>query len=302
MLDVCLLGTGGMMPLPNRWLTACIVRCAGTSVLIDCGEGTQITLRQQGWSFKGIDAIFITHYHGDHVSGLPGLILTISNAGRTEPLHIYGPKGLTRIVKGLLLIAPELPFSIEYHELSGMEEPFQVGSLTVRTCKLDHGIPCLGYRLDLCRHPEFLPEKALEHQVPLKLWNRLQKGETAEENGTVYTPDMVLGQERKGLSVCYCTDTRPKDSIIEAARDADLFICEGMYGEEEKKSRANEYKHMTFREAAQLARAAGVKELWLTHFSPSLVHPKEVLPEAKAVFENSIVGKDRMTKVLNYED
>lgn len=302
MLDVCLLGTGGMMPLPNRWLTACIARCAGTTVLIDCGEGTQITLRQLGWSFKAIDAILITHYHGDHVSGLPGLILTIGNTGRTQPLHIYGPKGLTRVVKGLLLIAPELPFPIEFHELSGAQEAFEVGSFHVRTCRLDHGIPCLGYRLDLFRQAEFLPDKAREHQVPLKLWNRLQKGETVEEQGKLYTPDMVLGESRRGLSLCYCTDTRPVASIIEAARNADLFICEGMYGEEEKKSRANEYKHMTFREAAQLAREADVKELWLTHFSPSMMHPKEVLSEATAVFENSIVGKDRMIKVLKYDE
>ena len=196
MLDVCLLGTGGMMPLPNRWLTSCIVRSAGTSLLIDCGEGTQITLRQLGWSFKAIDAIWITHYHGDHISGLPGLVLTIGNTGRTEPLHIYGPRGLVRIARGLLQIAPELPFRIEFHELTGEEEPVAVGSFLVRSVKLDHGIPCLGYRLDLLRQPEFLREKAEENKVPLKLWSRLQKGETIEQDGVVYRPEMVLGEPR----------------------------------------------------------------------------------------------------------
>lgn len=289
------------MPLPNRWLTACIVRCAGTTVLIDCGEGTQITLRQQGWSFKGIDAILITHYHGDHISGLPGLMLTIGNAGRTEKLHMYGPKGLVRIARGLLQIAPELPFEIEYHELNGNEKEFRMGSLWIRAFKLDHGIPCLGYRLELRRQAEFLPEKAKENQVPLRLWSILQKGETVELDGVVYEPSMVLGGPRRGLSMCYCTDTRPVEGIVDGARDADLFICEGMYGEEEKKSRANEYKHMTFREAAELAREANVKEMWLTHFSPSLTHPKDVLQEARDVFPNSYVGKDRMTKVFQFE-
>ena len=302
MLDVCLLGTGGMMPLPGRWLTACIMRSAGTTLLIDCGEGTQITLRQLGWSFKGIDALLITHYHGDHVSGLPGLLLTIGNAERHETLHIYGPKGLNRIVKGLLQIAPELPFPIECHELGGNGDEFDVGCFHIRDVKLDHGIPCLGYRVNLPRQPEFIPQKAQENQVPLKLWGKLQKGETVEENGVCYTPDMVLGEPRRGLTVCYCTDTRPVPGIVDAARDADLFICEGMYGEEEKKSRANEYKHMTFREAAVLAKEANAMELWLTHFSPSLMHPKEVLPEAQEIFENSHVGKDRMVKVLKYEE
>ena len=302
MLDVCLLGTGGMRPLPGRWLTACIMRSAGTTILIDCGEGTQITLRQQGWSFKGIDALLITHYHGDHVSGLPGLMLTIGNAGRTEPLHMYGPKGLTRIVKGLLQIAPELPFDIVFHELGNGEEPFNVGCFQITPFKLDHGIPCLGYRVDLLRLAEFLPEKARENNVPLKLWSRLQKGETVEQDGSVYMPELVRGEARRGLSVCYCTDTRPVPGIVEAAKEVDWFICEGMYGEEEKKSRANDYKHMTFREAAELAKAANVKELWLTHFTPSMMHPKDTLPEAREVFANSYAGKDRMTKVLNYDE
>ena len=118
MFDVCLLGTGGMMPLPNRWLTACFMRYAGTSLLIDCGEGTQITMRLQGWSFKAIDYILFTHYHGDHISGLPGLLLTIGNSGRTEPVTLIGPRNLRRVVEGLLLIAPDLPFPIQYLELT----------------------------------------------------------------------------------------------------------------------------------------------------------------------------------------
>ena len=300
MLDVCLLGTGGMMPLPGRHLTACMVRAEGTSLLVDCGEGTQVTLRRQGWSFKPIDAIFFTHMHGDHVAGLPGLLLTIVNAGRTEPVLIYGPKGTGRVVRGLMMAAPELPFPVEIHEIG--ETEITAGTLYVRSFRVDHNVPCMGYRIELRRRPEFQPERARALGVPLRAWNPLQKGNTVEIDGVTYTPDMVLGEARKGLTVCYCTDTRPTPSIIEGARDADLFICEGMYGEEEKKSRSREYKHMTFREAAVLAKAANAKELWLTHFSPSLMHPQDVLGEAREVFANSFVGRERMTKILKYDE
>ncbi|MBQ7064569.1 MAG: ribonuclease Z [Firmicutes bacterium] len=300
MLDICLLGTGGMMPLPYRHLTSCLVRAAGTSVLIDCGEGTQISLRLLGWSFKGIDAILLTHMHGDHVSGLPGLLLTIGNSDRTEPVDIYGPRGTVKVVKGLLMAAPELPFEVRIHEIG--VESFAVGPLTIRTCALDHRIPCLGYRIDLERRPEFLPDKARDNKVPLAAWNPLQKGMTVEIDGVVYTPDMVLGEARRGLSLCYCTDTRPTDSMVELAREADLLICEGMYGEAEKRSRAHQYKHMSFREAALIAAHAGVKELWLTHFSPSLMHPRDFLEEAQEVFPNTLAGKDRMIKELRYEE
>ena len=300
MLDVCLLGTGGMMPLPQRHLTACMIRAEGTSLLIDCGEGTQVALRLQGWSFKSIGTILFTHMHGDHVAGLPGLLLTIGNAGRTEPVVIYGPKGTARVVRGLMMAAPELPFSVEIQETG--ETEYKAGAFYVRTFRVDHNVPCLGYRVELKRLPEFQPDRAREQGIPLRAWNPLQKGNTVVIDGVTYTPDMVLGEARKGLSVCYCTDTRPTPSIIEGARDADLFICEGMYGEEEKKSRAREYKHMTFREAAILAKAAGAKELWLTHFSPSLMRPQEVLGEAREVFPNSYAGRERMTKTLRYDD
>ena len=117
MLDVCLLGTAGMMPLPHRWLTASLMRYNGSSLLIDCGEGTQIAIKEKGWTFKPIDVICFTHYHADHISGLPGLLLSMGNAERTEPLTMIGPKGLERVVGALRMIAPELPFEIRYIEI-----------------------------------------------------------------------------------------------------------------------------------------------------------------------------------------
>ncbi len=307
MFDICLLGTGGMMPLPGRWLTSCLIRYNGTTVLIDCGEGTQVTMRETGWSFKAIDYILFTHYHGDHISGLPGLLLTIGNCERTEPLTLIGPRGLRKIVEGLLLIAPGLPFPIEYVELTREQiqeqQELQLGELFVRPCQADHGIPCVGYSVEVKRQPKFDPQRAKEAGIPLPYWRRLQNGETVTEaDGTVYEPSMVLGQARKGLKLTYCTDSRPKESIVRAAQEADLFICEGMYGEPDKQDKAKEHKHMSYQEAAQMAKEAGVSELWLTHFSPAMPNPRQYLSEATAIFPNTKVGKDRMIKEFKFRE
>ena len=307
MFDICLLGTGGMMPLPGRWLTSCLIRYNGTTVLIDCGEGTQVTMRETGWSFKAIDYILFTHYHGDHISGLPGLLLTIGNCERTEPLTLIGPRGLRKIVEGLLLIAPGLPFPIEYVELTREQiqeqQELQLGELFVRPCQADHGIPCVGYSVEVKRQPKFDPQRAKEAGIPLPYWRRLQNGETVTEaDGTVYEPSMVLGEARKGLKLTYCTDSRPKESIVRAAQDADLFICEGMYGEPDKQDKAKEHKHMSYQEAAQMAKEAGVSELWLTHFSPAMPNPRQYLSEATTIFPNTKVGKDRMTKEFKFRE
>ena len=307
MFDVCLLGTGGMLPLPNRHLTSLLVRFSGTSLLIDCGEGTQISLRQQGWSFKDIDTICFTHNHGDHISGLPGLLLTMGNSDRTEPVTLIGPKGLRRVVEGLLLIAPGLPFPLRYVELTkemiDAQEEMTAGPLYLRACRADHGVPCVGYSVEVRRRPRFDREKAEANQVPLKYWRYLQAGETVTaEDGTVYEPSQVLAEERKGLKIAYCTDSRPKDSIVRLAKDADLFICEGMYGEADKEEKAAQHKHMSYREAALMAKEAGVKELWLTHFSPAMPAPKAFLSEATEIFPNTRCGKDRLTREFVYVD
>ena len=295
------------MPLPGRWLTSCLIRYNGTTVLIDCGEGTQVTMRETGWSFKAIDYILFTHYHGDHISGLPGLLLTIGNCERTEPLTLIGPRGLRKIVEGLLLIAPGLPFPIEYVELTREQiqeqQELQLGELFVRPCQADHGIPCVGYSVEVKRQPKFDPQRAKEAGIPLPYWRRLQNGETVTEaDGTVYEPSMVLGQARKGLKLTYCTDSRPKESIVRAAQEADLFICEGRYGEPDKQDKAKEHKHMSYQEAAQMAKEAGVSELWLTHFSPAMPNPRQYLSEATAIFPNTKVGKDRMIKEFKFRE
>ena len=302
MLDLCLLGCGGMMPLPRRWLTALMTRYNGSTLLIDCGEGTQIAVREKGWSFKPIDVICFTHYHGDHISGLPGILLTMGNAERTEPLTLIGPKGLEKVVNSLRIIAPELPFELKFLEISGQEQVFELHGYKITAFRVNHNVLCFGYTIEILRQGRFSPERAKEQQIPLKYWNPLQKGQTIQDGDKIYTPDMVLGKARKGLKVTYTTDTRPVKSIVQHAEGSDLFICEGMYGEADKTEKAKQYKHMTFREAAVLARDAQVKELWLTHYSPSLVRPEDYMEQVTEIFPNAFPGKDAKSMELNFEE
>ena len=301
MLDVCLLGSGGMMPLPYRWLTSLMTRFNGSSLLIDCGEGTQIAIKEKGWSFKPIDVICFTHYHGDHISGLPGLLLTMGNADRKEPLTLIGPKGLERVVSALRVIALELPFPIIYKEIEGAEQTFELNGYRLKAFRVNHNVLCYGYTMEIDRAGKFDVERAKEQEIPQKYWKHLQKGETIETENGILTPDMVLGPPRKGLKLTYTTDTRPTNSIRENAKDSDLFICEGMYGEKEKAAKAVEYKHMTFYEAAHLAKDAQVKEMWLTHYSPSLTRPEEYMDEVRRIFPEAKAGKDRMSRELAFE-
>ena len=301
MLDVCLLGSGGMMPLPYRWLTSLMTRFNGSSLLIDCGEGTQIAIKEKGWSFKPIDVICFTHYHGDHISGLPGLLLTMGNADRKEPLTLIGPKGLERVVSALRVIAPELPFPIIYKEIEGAEQTFELNGYRLKAFRVNHNVLCYGYTMEIDRAGKFDVERAKEQEIPQKYWKHLQKGETIETENGILTPDMVLGPPRKGLKLTYTTDTRPTNSIRENAKDSDLFICEGMYGEKEKAAKAVEYKHMTFYEAAHLAKDAQVKEMWLTQYSPSLTRPEEYMDEVRRIFPEAKAGKDRMSRELAFE-
>ena len=302
MLDVCLLGTGGMMPLPYRWLTALMIRFNGSQLLIDCGEGTQIAMKEKGWSFKPIDVICFTHYHGDHISGLPGLLLTMGNADRTEPLTLIGPKGLERVVNSLRVIAPELPFELKFIEITEPEQSFELNGYRLTAFRVRHNVICYGYTIEIDRAGKFDVQRAMEQEIPKEYWKHLQRGENLELEGRKLTPDMVLGPSRKGIKLTYCTDTRPTDSIRQHAKGSDLFICEGMYGEKEKSAKAVEYKHMTFYEAAEIARDAEVKEMWLTHYSPSLTRPEEYMDDVRTIFPRAIAGKDRMTTELDFPE
>lgn len=301
MLDVCLLGTSGMMPLPRRALTALMTRFNGSSLLIDCGEGTQVSIREKGWSVNPIDTICFTHYHGDHISGLPGLLLSMGNAERKKPLTMIGPRGLSKVVSSLCIIAPGLPFDIDYIELDGQVQSIKVNGYNIEAFKVNHSVTCYGYNILIPRCGKFSVDRAKELGLPVTLWNPLQRGNTVEYEGKVYTPDMVLGESRKGIKLTYCTDTRPADIIADMAEGADLFICEGMYGEDDKLDKAVQNRHMTFFEAAELGKRAGVKEEWLTHFSPSVARPDIYMDEVRKIFPQVVAGKDRKSVTLDFE-
>lgn len=306
MLDVCLLGTGGMTPLPGRALTSLMVRCEGSGLLIDCGEGTQVALKKAAWSPKAIDIMCFTHFHADHVAGLPGMLLNMANSDRFDPVIMLGPKGLFNVVKSLRCIAPMLPFELRFIELDQNTEEYKLGPYLLKAFKVKHQIPCFGYSLYVPRKGRFDPEKAKNAGIPLQFWNRLQNGETVrdEKTGKEFRPEIVMGPERRGIKITYTTDTRPCDNIIKAASGADLFICEGMYGDPNLSEKARDYMHCTMQDAVRMAKMAdpNPSELWLTHFSPSVNKPTIYLEELKKSFPNVRCGKDGLKKKLAFED
>jgi ribonuclease Z len=302
MIDFLLLGTGGMLPLPDRWLSSLLVRCGGDLILFDCGEGTQIPWRRFGWGFRRVAAICLSHCHADHVGGLPGLLLALANAGREEPVDLYGPAGTPRVVAGLRTIAPVLPYELRVTELAGGDRFPLPGGLTGAVLAGEHALPVLAYRADLARSRRFDPDRATARGVPLPLWRRLQHGEAVAWPGGAATSDDVLGPPRRGLAFAYATDTRPVAKLASFLRGIDLLVCEGTYGDQADLPKAIERGHMTFREAATLARDAGAGALWLTHFSPALERPDAYLPEATALFPETTIGRSGLTTTLSFDD
>ncbi len=299
MIDVTLVGTGGMLPLPERFLASCLIEYNGNSILIDCGEGTQISLHKGRLSMSKIGTILITHCHADHVSGLPGLLLTIGNQGRTAPLNIIAPRGSTKYINSLLVVCGFLPYEVRIAELHDAKpQEFEQIGLKITSIPLKHHINCLGYSLELPLKPHFQPDKAKELNIPVKFWRTLHSGNSVKVDSSTYTPDMVLGEPRDPVKITYVTDTRPVKYIKDIAKNSNLFICEGMYGEDEQHDNAVEKKHMIFSEAAAIAKEACVKEMWLTHFSPSMSRPEDFIDYAAKIFPNTRIGKDLMSTTL----
>lgn len=303
MVDICLLGCGGMMPLPERRLTALLFRFDGRMILIDCGEGTQVSVKLAGWGFKAIDAVCFTHYHADHIAGLPGFLLTLGNAGRTEPLTLLGPPGLSTVVRGLTVITPNLTYDLRMIELPDDQiSEYDMDGIVISALPVDHAIPCLAYCLEISRTGHFDVQHAQSLGIPVPCWSKLQNGETIEHEGRRLTPDMVLGPPRKGIKITYCTDTRPTQALPAFCSNSDIFICEGMYGEDEKLLSAVEKKHIIFSEAAMLAKQSASRELWLTHYSPSLQDPNDFINDTRRIFVNTYAGYDLKTKTFKYEE
>lgn len=298
MPEICLLGTGGMMPLKNRRLTSCFIEQEGCAILIDCGEGTQVAMREFGCKISRLKTILITHYHADHTAGLPGMLLSYSNAA--EPggtLDIYCPMGMSAKIKGLMSICGELNFEVAIHELS-TKTPGSFNAVfndmtEITYFPVKHSVACLGYSIEFKRKPVFLPEKAKELNIPVNYWKILHSGESVTlDDGRVIVPEQVLGDNRKSVKITYATDSLPIRTISDFADNSDLFICEGMYGDKDKKSSMNQKKHMLMQDACELARSAEVKNLWLTHYSPAMINPKEYKDELEEIFPKVVISKD----------
>lgn len=299
MIDVCLLGTGGMMPLPGRHLTALMLRHNGKSLLIDCGEGSQVAIRKYAWSMYSIDHILFTHIHGDHVAGISGLLSSMHTEGRREAVHIYGPRTIEEVVANLCIVVG-VSFDVYFHVVD--TESFFANDLKVTPIKLNHSIECFGYRIDLARRPKFLPEKARELEIPVKEWSKLQAGESIRLGLKKISPDRVTGPERKGISLVYATDTRPCKSLESAARGVDLLVTEAIYADREKTKGALEKGHMTAWQAAEIAKNAGVRECWLTHYSPSFRDQRNYKKEMKDKYPFVSFSEDGRKTALDFEE
>lgn len=304
MIDVCLLGTGGMMPLKDRWLTSLYLEYNGKAILIDCGEGTQIALSEYECKMSRIELLLITHFHADHISGLAGFLLSLGNCSRTEPLTIYAPVGATEVIKGLTCICGALPFKLIIKELpTNQTTTFTAGTiddmLTITAMPVRHKVNCLAYSFSFNRKPVFNPQKAKDLQVPVKLWSVLHRGENVTlDDGTVITTNMVTDGNRKTLKVTYVTDTLPFDEIAELAFRSNLFICEGMYGDETQKQSMNEKNHMLMQDACYLAKLADVEELWLTHYSPAMKNPNDYKETLRKIFPKVVISTDGQKKTI----
>ena len=306
MIDVVLLGTAALMPLPERALTAAVWTVKGRSLLVDCGEGTQTALRRFGVSPLRVDIIALTHYHGDHIFGLPGLLQTMGVQDRTAPLYIAGPGDVEAALAPVLQLAEKQPFEIRFLHLpeAGISPaellpgwPTEVRLQAFPTC---HRVISQGYILTLARGRKFLPERARALGVPAQLFSLLQRGEPVRLGDCEVSPDEVLGPARRGLKVVMSGDTAACPELEAAARGADLLISEATYAEDEQAEMAREYGHMNFLQAAALARRAEVRRLWLTHYSQMVEAPEAHLDRVRAICPIAECGYDGLRTTLRF--
>jgi len=293
-MNIIFLGTGGSWPSVKRNVSALAVKRASEIILFDCGEGTQRQFQKSKLSYMQISKIFITHFHGDHFLGLPGLIQTMQLNDREAPLHIYGPKGMNKLMEQLLSLGYFKPkykiFSYEVDE----KDTLEFDEYKIKILRVKHGVPALAYSLEEKLRPgKFNKPKALKLGIPEgPLFSKLQRGQTVTlKNGKKITPKMVLGPSRKGRKIVISGDTIPLSKMVEFAKDADVLIHEATF-DTDMEDTSSEYGHTTASQAAEIAKKANVGELYLTHISPRYNNGEKLEDEAKKIFKESILPKD----------
>jgi len=302
MIDALLLGTGGMMPLVDRYLSALLIRCEGEMTLFDSGEGTQVPMRESGWGFKRLSSIVLSHLHADHVMGITGVLFSVGNAGRSEPLTIYGPPGTLAVAQALTIVVPGLPFEVMVHEIESGERLRLPAGIELTVGQAEHRDRCFFYRVDRARDRRFEADRAQAAGIPVRYWSQLQRGDSIEWDGTRYDAAAFMGPERRGVALGFVTDTRPVPEMPELLQGVDLLVCEGTYGDDADLEKAIPKTHMTFREAATIAHEASAGALWLTHFSPAVSDPSLFLGNAASVFPNTTVGYSGLETTLAFPE
>ena len=306
-MEAFILGCGGMMPLPYRHCTSVLLRRDGDLFLFDGGEGTQVSLKRLNLKWKKINAIFVSHTHADHVTGLPGILMLSSQVDRTEPLYIYGPPKIKEYIEtSRRVLDMYINYPIEVHEITAPCVVYGGDGFYVRAFPLEHTKTCVGYTLEeLDRPGEFNPDAAVAMKVPRgPLWGKLQKGETVvNEEGNEVKPCDVMGGSRSGRKFSFVTDTMYIPSIVKEVKGSDLLICEGMFGDD-CADQAKQKKHMTARQAGIIARDADVKRMALIHYSPRYTDREleTLLVQAREVYPNAELSRDRKRFEIPYVD
>ncbi len=292
-MKLVFLGTSGAYPSPQRNVTATALKYKGDVLLFDCGEGTQRQLMRSSLSFMGTKKIFITHFHGDHFLGIPGLIQSMKLNDREDPLEIYGPKGMTDLATILLKLGYfNTSFEVKIQDIEpGAELRFD--DYTIKAVETDHGIPSLAYCFQEKTKPgRFDKQKALDLGVPEgPLFSRIQKGHPVEVDGKTIRPEQILGPPRRGKKIVFSGDTRPIYEVIKLAEEADVLVHEGTL-DSSMSDKAIEFGHSSVDKAAEVAKKARVNKLFLNHISPRYKDPEPLEKQAKEIFEDTIIPDD----------
>lgn len=291
-MELIFLGTSSALPTVKRNHSSIALKAFGEVMLFDCGEGTQRQMSRIKLSPMKVDHIFITHLHGDHFLGLPGMIQSMAFRGRKEPLHIYGPEGMIKTVENIKNLGYyALSFPIHAYEVTE-GTVLQTDEYLIECCPTHHSVPNLAYSVEEKRSPKFLREKAIELGLkPGPDFGKLQKGIPVEVDGTLIKPEQVLGAKRKGIKIVYSGDTKPCLEMVQFASGADVLIHESTY-ESSQESKAIENGHSTTTHAAKIAKEAEVSELILTHISTRYRDSAKLKTEASQVFDKVIVAED----------